>query len=159
MFWIDNIISLLSWYWRGRTSDLHFEADGCSPSLTHISFYKVVQYCSKTTWTCSQSFEKRGALKISALTNLHVVEKRDQRLPFPEMKVMSCFILVFKPMLLNLATSVNRCLSISGFFFYFWSEISRLLVLKSLNYDYLSQMASLPINSLKASSITINDFQ
>ena len=82
-----------------------------------------------------------------------------KRLPFLEMKVMSCFILVFKPMLLNLATSVNRFLLISGFFSYLWSEISRLLVLKSLNYDYLSQMASLPINSLKASSITINDFQ
>ena len=68
-------------------------------------------------------------------------------------------ILVFKPMLLNLATSVNRCLLISGFFYYyyFWSEISRLLVLKSLNYDFLSQMASLPMNSLKVSSITINN--
>ena len=31
---------------------------------------------------------------------------------------MSCFILVFKPMLLNLATNVNRCLLISGFFFF-----------------------------------------
>ena len=75
------------------------------------------------------------------------------------MKVMSCFILVFKPILLNLATSVNRCLLISGFFIYFWSEIWRLFVLKSLNYDYLSQMASLPINSHKAFYITINDFQ
>ena len=86
-------------------------------------------------------------------------ENRNKRLPFLEMKVVSCFILVFKPILLNLTAIVNRCLLISGFFFYFWSEISRLLVLKSLNYDYLPQMASLPINSLKASSITINDFQ
>ena len=79
--------------------------------------------------------------------------------PFIEMKVMSCFILVFKPMLLNLATSVNRCLLISGFFIYFWSEIWRLFVLKSLNYDYLSQMASLPINCLKAFYITTYNFQ
>ena len=67
--------------------------------------------------------KRGGALKIFVLTNLHVVENRDQRLPFLEMKVMSCFILVFKPMLLNLATSVNRSLLISGFFIYFWSEI------------------------------------
>ena len=34
----------LGWYWSGRTSDLHLEVNGCSPSLTLTSFNKVAQY-------------------------------------------------------------------------------------------------------------------
>ena len=62
-FWICKILSPLSWYWSGKTSDLHFEANECSPLLTP-SFHEVAQYWLKTMWTCRQLLEKRGELTM-----------------------------------------------------------------------------------------------
>ena len=63
-FWIGKILSPLSWYWSGRTFDLHFKAKECLPLLTLTSFYEVAQYLLNITWTCRQLLEKRGEMKM-----------------------------------------------------------------------------------------------
>lgn len=39
---VGDVLSPLPGYWSGRTSDLHFETNGCSSSLTLASFNRVL---------------------------------------------------------------------------------------------------------------------